>query len=163
MSFASKTTKSDSSAVQLFRKDRMYPSSSSASGAVRGKNKEVENDAKKEKRKKRKKVRQTGKIRRVRDSRDTGGRAKDGLSSFLHPSPQRLFRGEKDEICSYLRLSSWRTMAQRGTGLHLLSRSPLCPSASPSSRCLEEERHSPNLWHSSRICSGAGGVNSKYE
>jgi hypothetical protein len=116
-----------------------------------------------QRRKKGKKERQTGKIRRVRDSRDTGGRAKDALSSFLHPSPQRLFRGEKDEICSYLRLSSWRTMAQRGTGLHLLSRSPLCPSASPSSRCLEEERHSPNLWHSSRICSGAGGVNNKYE
>jgi hypothetical protein len=107
----------------------MYPSSSSASGAVRRINKEVENDAKKEKRKK---ERQTGKIRRVRDSRNTGERAKDGFSSCLHPSPQRLFGGEKDEMCSYLRLSSSRTMAQRGTGLHLLSRSPLCPSASPS-------------------------------
>jgi hypothetical protein len=84
ISFASKTTKSDSSAVQLFRKDRMYPSSSSASGAVRRINKEVENDAKKEKRKK---ERQTGKKRRVRDSRNTGERAKDGFSSCLHPSP----------------------------------------------------------------------------
>ena len=48
ISFASNTTKSDSPAVQLFKKERMYPSSSSASGTISRIDRVVESDGKKE-------------------------------------------------------------------------------------------------------------------